>query len=253
LTTSTPSICAGDTAIITFGVTGGSSPYTINTSGGLGQITGLNNNSDLILFPNSTTTYSITSMNDKNGCLTSNFTSAATVNVDPTPNASFSKSSNLNNGIVQYTDQSSGAISWLWEFGDGNTSGVQNPTHIFNSIGVFSTKLTVTNSSNCTDQFLENVVIINVSGLNSLNASESLNLYPNPTNDNLNLELTLDNALSLKASIMTIDGKLIRSIESRLNTQHDLSMNVEDLPYGMYLIQIELSDSRILNSKVFKN
>lgn len=57
---------------------------------------------------------------------------------------------------VQFTDKSTGVgiISWLWEFGDGTTSTLQNPKHIFtNTTGVnkdFVVTLTVTNSNGTT-------------------------------------------------------------------------------------------------------
>jgi len=46
---------------------------------------------------------------------------------------------------VQFTDQSTGEItSWFWEFGDGETSTEQNPSHTYNSTGYFTVSLTVT-------------------------------------------------------------------------------------------------------------
>ncbi len=50
---------------------------------------------------------------------------------------------------VQFTDQSSGpVVSWLWDFGDGNTSTEQNPSHAYAAEGKYTVKLTVTNSAN---------------------------------------------------------------------------------------------------------
>ncbi|MCF8301704.1 MAG: T9SS type A sorting domain-containing protein [Bacteroidales bacterium] len=50
---------------------------------------------------------------------------------------------------VQFTDETEGGTpdSWLWEFGDGDTSNVQNPTHVYDSAGTYSVKLTVTDSA----------------------------------------------------------------------------------------------------------
>lgn len=42
---------------------------------------------------------------------------------------------------VKFTNQSSGATSCLWDFGDGTTSSEANPTHIFNQGGNFAVKL----------------------------------------------------------------------------------------------------------------
>ncbi len=36
--------------------------------------------------------------------------------------------------------------SWFWDFGDGNTSGLQNPSYVYNAAGVYSVSLTVTNA-----------------------------------------------------------------------------------------------------------
>lgn len=49
---------------------------------------------------------------------------------------------------VQFTDQSSvpGAFSWHWDFGDGTTSGQQNPAHVYQVEGAFTVRLTVTGS-----------------------------------------------------------------------------------------------------------
>ncbi|MBL4586041.1 MAG: PKD domain-containing protein, partial [Flavobacteriales bacterium] len=54
--------------------------------------------------------------------------------------------------LVSFTDLSSvDAISWFWDFGDGSSSSLQNPGHIYTESGIFSVLLVVTNSNGCTD------------------------------------------------------------------------------------------------------
>jgi len=48
---------------------------------------------------------------------------------------------------VQFTDQSTGAASWSWNFGDGATSTERNPAHTYGSGGSFTVTLTVSNSA----------------------------------------------------------------------------------------------------------
>jgi PKD repeat protein len=49
---------------------------------------------------------------------------------------------------VQFTDTSTGSpTSWQWSFGDGTTSSVQNPGHIFVAAGSFTVMLVVNNTS----------------------------------------------------------------------------------------------------------
>jgi PKD repeat protein len=47
---------------------------------------------------------------------------------------------------VQFTDISTGTpASWNWNFGDGTTSNLQNPSHVYSAIGDYTVTLTTTN------------------------------------------------------------------------------------------------------------
>jgi len=47
---------------------------------------------------------------------------------------------------VQFTDTSTGNVtSWLWDFGDGNTSASQNTTHTYSEPGSYSVTLNASN------------------------------------------------------------------------------------------------------------
>ncbi|MEM7037981.1 MAG: PKD domain-containing protein, partial [Bacteroidota bacterium] len=51
-------------------------------------------------------------------------------------------------GTVQFTSTSSSdAISWAWNFGDGTTSTLENPTHVYTAPGEYSVTLVVNNAS----------------------------------------------------------------------------------------------------------
>jgi len=57
------------------------------------------------------------------------------------------KQSASKNCVIQFTDLSNiNATSWLWNFGDGNTSTDQNPAHAFQEDGVYTVSLTATNN-----------------------------------------------------------------------------------------------------------
>lgn len=70
--------------------------------------------------------------------------------VEPLPIAAFSALSgdSLN---VTFTDQSSNAASWLWDFGTGGSSTSQNPEFIYPAAGNYTVTLVVTSSGGCTD------------------------------------------------------------------------------------------------------
>jgi PKD repeat protein len=65
---------------------------------------------------------------------------------DQTPVADFTANpaSGLSPLMVTFTDLSQNTISsWNWDFGDGNTSAVQNPSHTYNNPGTYAVKLVV--------------------------------------------------------------------------------------------------------------
>jgi len=62
-----------------------------------------------------------------------------------------------------YTGNGGMPSSWYWDFGDGNTSYLQNPAHIYADSGMYQVCLTITDSlGNCTDTYCETIYVGNV-------------------------------------------------------------------------------------------
>ncbi|MBI2968985.1 MAG: PKD domain-containing protein [Bacteroidetes bacterium] len=49
-----------------------------------------------------------------------------------------------------FTDYSTNASSWSWDFGDGNTSALQNPFHTYSTNGYYNVCLTISDTGSCT-------------------------------------------------------------------------------------------------------
>ncbi len=80
--------------------------------------------------------------------------------VNPVPTASFGTSGSVcESSSVTFNNTSTGGVSYHWEFGDGDTSNLQNPTHIYSTSGNFNVTLIVTNSSGCTDTIVQSLPI----------------------------------------------------------------------------------------------
>ena len=56
-----------------------------------------------------------------------------------------------NSQVVVFTNFSFNAVSWLWNFGDGNTSMEESPWHKYESEGKYTITLKVTSKDECTD------------------------------------------------------------------------------------------------------
>lgn len=73
-----------------------------------------------------------------------------------------SLSSNIKNCVAPYpvtfyqeTENLRGNVNYFWDFGDGNTSILQNPTHIYDSIGAFNVMFTVSNEIGADTMYLD--------------------------------------------------------------------------------------------------
>ena len=70
--------------------------------------------------------------------------------------------SNINKLSVSLTDnsQSTGTVNtWLWDFGDGQSSNVANPNHTYNLAGSYNVRLTVSDSTGDSDSFEKEITL----------------------------------------------------------------------------------------------
>ena len=106
-------------------------------------------NHDAYLWSTGDTTQTVTvtasgtySLGIRDVCCTGSDT--VVVIIDPAPVASFGATAN--SLAVSFSDSSSGLPSgWLWDFGDGDTSSLQNPQHTYPGTGNYQVCLIVTN------------------------------------------------------------------------------------------------------------
>lgn len=98
------------------------------------------------------------------GCFSD--TTTHTVVINPLPTAAFTYAApRCETRVITFTDVSvpnAGVLTnWAWNFGDGNTSTLQNPTHSFAAAGPYTVTLTVTTSKGCVSAVFSKQVIIN--------------------------------------------------------------------------------------------
>lgn len=65
-------------------------------------------------------------------------------------------------GSVNFTDLTGSAASWSWDFGDGNTSTDQNPSHNYTASGTYTVSLSSTNCAGTDAETKVNYITVNV-------------------------------------------------------------------------------------------
>jgi PKD repeat protein len=68
---------------------------------------------------------------------------------------------------VNFTDLSTNTpLQWLWDFGDGTTSTLQNPQHTYTTQGTYSVSLTVTNANGSNTKTSSNLIVAQIPFIN---------------------------------------------------------------------------------------
>jgi uncharacterized protein (TIGR02145 family) len=119
---------------------GGQPPYQYSIDNPSGGFTSNNIFQEIAL--GSHTIY----VQDANGCISSE--SIVIEDENPPITADFNaNATQIEPGAnVQFTDLSTNnPTSWSWDFGDGNTSSEENPSHTYSSAGTYTVELTVEN------------------------------------------------------------------------------------------------------------
>ena len=157
------------------------------------------------------------------------------VTVIDLPSATFSGAQADN--MVTFTSTGSNTSTYSWDFGDGKTSTEKNPIHTFGTNGMFEVTLTVSNE--CGDYFVTETFTINS---NSVTEAElaNVNIFPNPAQTNLNIQLTNSESDMIKMDVLDINGKLIMS-NTFSSSRHTL--DVSSIVAGTYLIRLRSDEA----------
>ncbi len=88
------------------------------------------------------------------------------ITVGDLPVAQYSSSSDQL--VYNFFNESIDGDTYLWDFGDGGTSGLENPTHVYENDGIYTVVLSVTNECGTDEfEFMINVVSSVVAGFSS--------------------------------------------------------------------------------------
>ncbi|MDA3944038.1 MAG: PKD domain-containing protein [Bacteroidetes bacterium] len=123
--------------------------------------------------------------------------------------------------------------SWLWNFGDGNTASVQNPTHTYSVNGAYTVSLTVTDNNGYSNTETKTAFI--QVGPQSLDEQEValLKIYPQPADNQITIES--EEAIQ-QIRITDLSGKLL--LQKQFDTKK-ITLNVDFLKNGVYLILVD--------------
>ncbi len=239
-------VCDGETAVIPVTLSGNapwSLTYTVDDSL---YTTTLNNiyGNPYNLYVTQGGTYTISQVSDVN-CAGTVYPSSADIIVLPSsiPDFTFSQ-----NGLeVSFTNNSLNSTSYLWDFGDGDTSTTIHPVHIYQTSGIYQVNLTATNVQ-CGDNVFGQTVDLFVN-VESLSSENLVKFYPNPSNGLITMEISIPATSDIYVNITSVNGQIIYNNKfentGKIVAQIDLSL----FSSGLYTVRI-ISDKFTKTSKL---
>ena len=171
-------------------------------------------------------------------------TTCQTIVVGFRPIAAFSFADDMM-GTLTFTDESTNnPTMWLWDFGDGNTSDLQNPVHVYAAPNLYNICLTASNSVGADTACME--IDLMFTSVSSVFAHLDLEVYPNPANAFVQFRL---DGFSEPVEL------IIRNAIGQTVYQNELynvrSVNVNNWSGGIYLYQLKTKGGALVtNGKV---
>lgn len=163
-----------------------------------------------------------------------NDTLNTSVLIGDVPNAVFS--SLVANNQVQFTNNTTNANSYVWQFGDGNTSTIQNPTHTYTTGGTYTVKLIATN--NCGMDTSINTVLIVLSSTSEALKGLGLEVYPNPASDKVFVRINANETIHIHLDIIDMAGNILQKNKHSILGETIIPIETETYSSGLYLLRL---------------
>ena len=182
-------------------------------------------------------------------------TVAATITIEePDPIiAEFSSSTDsvfLNaNSTIYFTNASSNAQEYFWDFGDGNTSAQENPAHTYTTGGTYEVMM-VASEAPCSDTLFKTVVVIDNVGIDEdLNGNEGIQIYQ--LSNETFVEFNLPTSKSATIMMHDVVGRsIIDPITVRNAKDQKVKLNVPQETFGIYTISV-LTENDKFSKKLY--
>ncbi len=147
-------------------------------------------------------------------------------------------STNINDHEVTFTGTTAGAVSYFWDFGDGNTSTQQNPTYTYaGSVGSPVVTLTVTSARGCVAS--TTATLSGITATKEVAGLSALKVFPNPTSGNASIEFMLKNQMEMSVQLLDVNGRVVRSANHEFQAGFNrYELNTSSLNNGVYFLRL---------------
>ncbi len=186
--------------------------------------------------PDTTTTYTVTG--NSGGCLVSK---SITITRATAPVADFTFEQ-TGNYILQMTSTSIGAVTYLWDFGVGNTSTEENPVATYPFDGDYTVSLTVENA--CGRDTIEKVIDVIKLGFGDITGTQIV-IGPNPVSEQLWLKINMRKPENLRMKLLNILGQQLSEQIVAGKAENLIPIDIANYAKGIYYLQFNQGNEQV--------
>ena len=174
------------------------------------------------------------SYNNPNGCISQD---SLTLEVRNTL-SSLDFTPSIDGNELSITNNSTNHYSWVWIFDDGHTSNQKDPVHYYEWGGVYNVCLLAFDVCKNLNKICMDVTI--ATPPNSVNEllEQAISVYPNPTNRDLNIEVTTSGEYTLSYDLLDITGRAILTESTYLKDKEKILLDLSSVEKGTYFLRL---------------
>src|ERR1019366_7387185 len=125
---------------------------------------------------------------------------------------------------ITFTNTSTNATSYLWHFGNGDTSTAINPVEIYLNNGTYTVTLIAYNASGCLDSTTQLITILTTGFYSADFVNNGLSIYPNPTEGMVNVAIKLNLNEQIQLTVTDILGQKVYDTSPVINCKQILTL-----------------------------
>jgi PKD repeat protein len=170
--------------------------------------------------------------------------------------------------IILVNNSTGNGLSYYWDFGDGDSSSLQYPSHVYAGPGSYIVCLTVYNAFlGCSSTYCDSLLVLNkmsssvpfsinvVSPLTAVTppaVGPAMQLSPNPANSEVRLAINLENQGQGAVRLLDVQGRVVKAIDLGYLAAglHQQTLDLTTLPDGIYLVELMVGGQRTVQKLV---